>query len=225
MTPKYSAGSSHLADRIKKKVPTGPTKMGPKTALNANEEKVIVKWLIDANKRGFPKKLDDIYNAVQFLIKSKNRVNRFKNNRPSRAWYRKFIKRHPEIGKITKSNDSKKNIRKFNDYLDTENASAIILDRRRILMAIESNFTMSAESGDKIKPKRWKNIYQGQPINERDTISASGETASPFVVSPHGSLTEVDINVPNTRSDSGWVESQTFREFITDGLTKLVKDN
>lgn len=55
---------------------------GPSTVLTTNEEKTLVKWLLESCKKGFPRRREDLQNSVKLFLDEQERTSPFKNNLP-----------------------------------------------------------------------------------------------------------------------------------------------
>lgn len=59
---------------------------------------MLVGWVIDCAKMGFPTNKDGLCESVKKLLdEGDHQQKHFINNRPGRKWYYSFLKRHPEI--------------------------------------------------------------------------------------------------------------------------------
>lgn len=181
-------------------------------------------------------KTDDLLNTVQRIMVKAKRPNRFRNNRPGVTWKNEFFKRHPEIvAKNSKraTGNSEKWFKSLQNHLKTVDASDILRDPRRVFMAVESNFSIDSQTDGKVIPKRWKNVYHsksdGHTITVLLTFSAFGDSVLPFVVLPQSppkiDVPSVPIDWLKARSDSGWMESETFHTFMKEGFSKLVESD
>lgn len=243
----YGVPKSTIQDRISGRIPEGPRKMGPNTVLNMREEKRLVKWMTDLTKCGFPRKPDDLLNTVQNITREENRKTPFKDYRPGKTWYAAFLKRHPELSLRTPQGISKGRaivteesirlwFRDLESYLESQNASDVLLDPKRVFNCDETSFSMCPKTGKVIAPVGWKNVYTIQPGNEKETItvlftfSADGDTVTPMVVFPHvRPPKEITDSVPDSwflgRSETGWMRSETFFEYIANGFNQWLTDN
>lgn len=74
---------------------------GKTTNLLAEEEKQFVEWILHMLDNGFPVEKGQLLDAVKLYLDSQKRHLRqsinFKDNRPGRDWYERFLNRHPEI--------------------------------------------------------------------------------------------------------------------------------
>ena len=73
------------------------TSKGPKKVLSTNEEDTLVQWLIECQKKGFPKTALDLQSSVKAFIENDKRPYPSTDNCPGRGWCRAFFKRHPQL--------------------------------------------------------------------------------------------------------------------------------
>lgn len=96
--------------------------------------------------------------------------------------------------------------------------------------------SVCAQKQEKLSPKGWKNVYTIQKGSEKETItclftfSANGGTVTPMVVFPYvRPPKDVIDSVPDSwciaLSESGWMRSETFFEFIANGFNRWLVDN
>ena len=87
------------ATLIKKLVTNQDTigKSGPPTVLSAEEEAMIVTWVMEKERIGYPMHPNLVKLAIQSVLKKSPRPNPFKNNLPGDKWFKLFLIRHPEI--------------------------------------------------------------------------------------------------------------------------------
>ena len=107
--------------------------------------------------------------------------------------------------------------------------SDIMLDPTRIFNTDETCIQLCPKSGKVLGFRGWKNIYEVAAGPEKSnltflgTFSASGEVVAPMLIYPYVRLPEdIVCNVPDEfyigRSDSGWMKSETFYEFIANAF-------
>ncbi|KAK9754853.1 DDE superfamily endonuclease [Popillia japonica] len=65
---------------------------GHKTYLTKDEENKIVEWILDSQKKGFPRRHMDIQLSVKAFIDADNRPTPFKDNMPGNKWFKLFCK-------------------------------------------------------------------------------------------------------------------------------------
>ncbi|KAG5872084.1 hypothetical protein JTB14_006430 [Gonioctena quinquepunctata] len=116
-------------------------------------------------------------------------------------------------------------------YLQRAEASDILTDPSRIFNGDETCFAMCPKSGKVLAPKGYKNVHEIERGSEKETItvllvfSADGKTLTPMVVFPFVRPNKAIVDsVPSEwfigRSESGWMKSDTFFEYIANGLNK-----
>lgn len=137
-----------LAYKVSGKFPLH-CKSGVSTILTEAEENLLVQWILNVAKTGFPVTKDQLLNSVAMLVKKLKRPNNFTNGRPGRHWFEGFLQRHSEISQrmtqnLTSSRAavSETNIRRWfneiNEYFITNNIE--INDPRQIFNADETAF-------------------------------------------------------------------------------------
>lgn len=126
-------------------------KTGVPTILSPEEEKILVDWILNMAKQGFPITKTQLCDSVQILMTELKRPNPFPDNRPQRHWYEGFLSRHKEISTRVTQNLSNPRARvteaqirnwfleidtylRDNDYLD------IFKDPRRVYNCDETAF-------------------------------------------------------------------------------------
>lgn len=67
------------------------------TVLTEGEEAQFVNWMTDIVRRGFSVSKEALKDSVQEHINQTGRQTCFKNNRPGRDWFERFITRHPTV--------------------------------------------------------------------------------------------------------------------------------
>lgn len=244
---RYGVPRGTLQDRLHGRIQEGARRMGPQTVLSQDEETHLVDWLIQLSKCGFPRKKDDLLNTVQTIILAGNRKSPFTDGRPGKKWYSSFLRRHniltdrvPEgITKgraIVTEEMIRKWFRELTVYLENINSADILSDPNRIMNGDETSFSMCPKTGKVIAPKGWKNVYELQLGNAKETITvllvftASGKTIAPTVVFPYvRPPRDVVESMPPDwflgRSDSGWMKSEIFYEYVVNGVNKWIDEN
>nr|CAI5846663.1 unnamed protein product [Callosobruchus analis] len=51
------------------------------------EEKILVDWVLESHKKGFPRRKEDLWVSVKAFLDEKPRPNPFKDNMPGEGWY------------------------------------------------------------------------------------------------------------------------------------------
>jgi hypothetical protein len=244
---KYGVPRGTIQDRLHGRVKEAPRRMGPATVLTQDEETHLENWLTELAKCGFPQKKNDLFTSVQKIVSAKNKKTPFKQNRPGEKWYRAFIRRHPKLSlreaegltkarSIITEESIKKWFRELKQFLEESQVLDILEDPSRIFNGDETSFSMCPKSGKVLAPKGYKNIYEVKKGNEKETItvllvfSADGRTLTPMVVFPFVRPNKAIVDsIPSGwflgRSESGWMRSDTFYEYIANGLNKWLNEN
>lgn len=232
---KYGIPKGTLFNKLKGKVPL-IRKMGPETVLTIAEEAQLEKWIIEKALLGFPMHPDEVKDSVQRVLKGINRQNPFVDDRPGRKWLKLFLNRHKnvtqrnaEIISKARASVSEEGIRSWfqelEQYLQNENCADILIDPMRIFNADETGLQTCPKSGKLLGPKNYRNFYEIASGPEKEcvtvlcTFSAAGASVPPMVVYPYKRIPrDIAANFPDDwgigRSDSGWMTSATFYEFI-----------
>nr|CAH7750980.1 unnamed protein product [Callosobruchus chinensis] len=232
----YGIPKSTLSNKLNKKVPM-ERKMGPTTVLSKEEEKELVIWILNKAKLGFPLSGEDVKDSIQNVLKQCPRPNPFKDDRPVKKWLALFLSRHPEVVKRNAEAISKARatvtkhsiaewFAELREYLHSTNAIDIFEDAERILNCDETGCLTCPHSGKVLGPKNYKNLYEISAGKQKEAItvlcnySAGGSVMPPMVVYPYKRMPEKIIkSMPDDwavgRSDSGWMVSATFYEYVT----------
>lgn len=237
---------STLSTKVNNKVPIF-RKMGPNTILSEAEESKIVKWILAKAKVGFPVHPENIKDSIQKILQSSPRKNPFNDNRPGKKWLISFLKRHQEIAMknteiISKARAAvtENSIRYWFDgvssFLKENNSLDLLSDGRRIINCDETGIQLCPKSGKVLGPKNIKNFYEISKSSEKENItvlctySADGSILPPMIIYPYKRIPcHIYQSVPDTwgigRSDSGWMVSATFFEYIANIMYPWLVNN
>lgn len=213
--------------------------------LTEEEEDVLSKWIIACSKKGFPRRKDDIIQAVKTFLDEVPRNNPFQNNTPGKTWYYAFLRRKPELSLRTaeavttaSSNVSANDIRKWftqiSAYLKEKGLIDILDDPRRIFNADETNFMFCPKNRKVLAPRGSKNVYTIESQSKTNltvmfSFRADGKMVPPMIIYPYKRLPkEIIDSVPKGWgigcSENGWMKSELFYEYIGNVLhPSLVK--
>lgn len=61
--------------------------MGPQTILTAEEEDILVKWLVAMSEKHFPINRQLLTESVQKITLDQGKANPFTNNKPGKKWF------------------------------------------------------------------------------------------------------------------------------------------
>ncbi|XP_025205825.1 uncharacterized protein LOC112602107, partial [Melanaphis sacchari] len=231
---KFGISRSTLQFRLKNL--NGKTSCGPATVLSDKEEELLQTWIIESCKKGFPRRKEDLQMSVKQFLDVNNRLTPFKNNMPGNGWYRAFMQRHPLISirtseRVTTASAcvSEKDIKKwFSDihqYLVDEKLDDILQDPTRLFNGDETGFSLCPKTKSVLAPKGAKDIYEVAVGNAKEnltvmfTFNAAGDMCHPMVIYNYQRIPQDIVNSvpPNWgigHSESGWMKSEVFYEFI-----------
>ncbi|KAG5888692.1 hypothetical protein JTB14_026260 [Gonioctena quinquepunctata] len=68
------------------------------------EEKILVNWILNIAKQGFPITKTQLYDSVRILMIELKRPSPFPDNGLQRHWYEGFLSRHKQISKRVTQN-------------------------------------------------------------------------------------------------------------------------
>nr|UUG47255.1 ORF42 [Bracoviriform inaniti] len=216
-------------------------KKGPATILLPKEEELIKNWIIDKARLGFPMHPEDVKDAVQKIVVEEKRPNPFTNNRPGKKWFSLFLQRNPDIAlknteilsKARASVTEEHILNWFEEllkYLKEEEAEDLLNDPRRILNLDELGMLTCPKTGRLLGPRGEKNLYriaggpEKQSISVLCTFSGDGTSYDPMIIYPYkrNIPREIKVSIPDGYSfgisDSGWITSATYYEYIANVL-------
>lgn len=216
------------------------TRPGPDTVLSNPEETEIVKWIITASRKGFPRRKEDVIKSVKLFLDEHPRTNSFVDNTPGEGWYKLFLKRHPELSIRTSeavssasSKLSEKLIRNWftqvEEYLKENDLFHILSDPSRVYNGDETNFILCPKNTKVIALKGTKNVYEIDHAQSKScvtvmfTFSADGVITPPMIIYPLKRMRpEIQKSVPSEwgigLSDSGWMKAELFIQYIQNVL-------
>lgn len=94
-------------------------KSGPSATLTQAEENALVEYIMKMSKIGYGLTKSQLFDEVESIIKEDGRPNPFKDDRPSRDWYMRFLKRHPILGERVSENLGKERAMVSAEKIDT----------------------------------------------------------------------------------------------------------
>lgn len=219
--------------------------LGPSPILSSLEEKELVGWIIDCQKKGFPRRKEDVQVSVKQFLDDNPRENPFTNNYPGHGWYKSFLKRNPELTErkseaitAASSKISESDIRKWFSniecYLKEKSYDNILQFPERIFNGDETNFQLCPQNKKVLAPKGAKNIYEIDGAQAKSSLtvlfcfSASGQTSPPLIIYPYKRMPrDIAESVPEgfhaSCSDTGWMKSEIFYEYIGNVFYPFVK--
>ena len=112
----------------------------------------------------------------------------------------------------------------------------IFEDASRIFNSDESNIQLCPKTGKVIGLRGWKNVYELGPAPEKSTLtflgtfSARGDIVQPMIIFPYLRVPkDIVRSVPNEfmigATETGWMRSETFYEFISNGFIPYLDEH
>ncbi|XP_017301521.2 uncharacterized protein LOC108252967 [Diaphorina citri] len=243
----FKVPKTTLIDKNKKKYKN--ENAGAPTILRPEEENILVQWIFRLGKAGFPVSKPQLIESVTELLKKLKRPNPFKDGIPGRHWYEGFMNRHKDIScrvaqNLTKSRADVTEVairewfKRVERYVEEESIQEVLEDPTRVFNCDETAFFLAPKENKVLVPKNMKKVYSKIANDEKDnltvllTLRADGVIASPLVIYPYKRMpTNITSKYPRGcgwglgQSDSGWMLSETFFEYVTNVLHPWLKAN
>ena len=206
------------------------------------EETMLVSFCIKYLKCGFPINRNDLCDIVQNVVQEDGHKTPFTNGRPGHFWFHGFMRRNPLFTECSaetltgaRASVTEGAIRKwFSDIhtyvVDEEHAGDVFQDPERIFNFDESNFLLARKKGNVLGPVNYKSFLQSSRENDKEGLtvlmeySATGKIAPPMIVYAYEqhiprdvaeAVASVDPTWAVGRSDTGWMTSLTFYDYMS----------
>ncbi|KAF6213605.1 hypothetical protein GE061_011326 [Apolygus lucorum] len=221
--------------------------LGRPTILTKEEEEEIQEWIMICASKGFPRRKLDIASSVAGFLQLDGRANPFSGGIPGKSWFKGFFKRHPQLSLRTSESvtqasacvtqeDLFKWFDQIEAYLKNNDYFKILEDPRRVFNSDESFFALNPENSKVVAKKGVRNVYEvdsGQAkvgLTVLFTFNAAGEQVPPMLVFPYQRIPkDIAKSVPSHwgigRSDTGWMRSEVFFEFVGNIFLRFLEDN
>jgi hypothetical protein len=232
---KYNVPRATIQFRMSQKC--SKTSFGPAPILSNVEETLLVTWIRESLRKGFPQRKEDLQASVHHFLEANPRQNPFKDNHPGEGWYKGFLRRHqelterqPEAVTLASTNVSEADIRSWfqqiETYLKEEDLFQILDDPIRVFNSDETNFQLCPKTKKVIAPRGTRNVYEvdrGQAkftLTVLFTFAASDTITAPMIIYPYKPYkpSEISMSVPKSWgigiSSNGWMKSELFYEYI-----------
>jgi hypothetical protein len=210
-------------------------KTGPETVLSSKEEDDIVKWVLYRADIGVPVTKTELLDCVQKYVQTVDKKTPFTDDRPSRHWYEGFRKRHPELSirkpqhlSTTRAAVSREDLQEWfinsEKYLQSKNL--LNIPPTRIFNCDESSILLCPDAESVLAEKGSRAVYKivdggKEALTVLFMYRADGTRAPPMLMYSYKKSVPKKI-VDNTPtgwgigvSDSGWMTTETFYEYIT----------
>ena len=209
-------------------------KSGPPTTFTPQEEQILVDWIIQMGKAGFPITKIQLLNSVTELVNILNKDNNFAQGRPGRAWFEGFLRRHNEISlRFTETLQKYRSVVTeeklrgwFKEITEYFGEGQLINDPKRVFNCDETAIFLTP-TGEKVLVKKGSKKINRIVANDSKknysvliTANADGMLPPPMVIYPYKRSIPADIvnKYPKTwaigYSERGWMTSATFYEYI-----------
>ncbi|CAH0718999.1 unnamed protein product, partial [Brenthis ino] len=244
----YGVPKTTVHDRISGKVANNKKpKVGPDPILGREGEEKLKTWVLDMAKCGFPINKKELLESVANIVRDTNIKNPFKDGVPGDTWYQAFLRRHPDVNvrepeginnarAAVTENRVRFWFKDLKEYMKSIDALDVFDNPTRIFNGDETGFSLCPKSGKVLGPRGYKNLYIIKKTNDKENISvlivfsADGKICPPLVIFPYVRPPKTLIeSMPPTwilgRSESGWMKSDVFFEYISNSFhTWLIKN-
>lgn len=173
------------------------TQTGAKTFFTPEEENLLVNWVLDLAKKGFPiTKANFMYRVGKLTAKLNVKL---KNETLSKKWFESFIRRHPSASlraaqnlTISRATVTQQNLydwftEVFNYLKETKNEQ-LWKKPEKLFKLDESAFFFNPKENLVLAGKGEKNVYTKSGSNEKECLSvlvggnAAGDLCPPMVI-------------------------------------------
>lgn len=93
----YQVPRTTLRHKIQGEAPVTTGHVGRESVLGSRVEAILVDWLLETSRMGFPTTKDVLLNSVKQFVVTQHLETPFTNNTPGRKWFENFMKRHPVL--------------------------------------------------------------------------------------------------------------------------------
>lgn len=205
--------------------------------LSIDDEHCLAKWVQTMQATGFYLTQRRVYNSAELMIKNRNKVHRFRKKGIRLAWYKEFVKRHPETKLKNGPHNSDPIESKVSDWLlmvknyicdHHRRADDVLLNPNRIFSMNELAFALQLQPGPGVVVEK-KCAYAYHLRNsDCDEVAvmiggnAVGLIAPPMVLFDRMRLPKIEneYNVPASwtigGSETGWMTASQLYQYIVD---------
>ncbi|KAJ8974948.1 hypothetical protein NQ317_016181 [Molorchus minor] len=207
---KYKIPRSTLQFRLGQKFTK--TTLGPNPVLSKEEEEILVNWILESHRKGFPRRKEDL------------QISAMDGTKPFLKRHNFLTERVPEAVTAASSRVSENDMRKWFLHIET-----YLKDENYFDILKETCFLLCPKNKTVIAPKGSRNVYEvdNAPAKSNLTVlftfSAQGEVTPPFIIYPYKRLpASIASSVPDQwgigTSPNGWMKTELFFEYIANVL-------
>lgn len=239
----YQVPRSTLRHKLRGEAPLTSGRVGPESILGPKIEQILVDWLLDSCRMGFPITKDGLVNTVKKLVESEHIKTYFTNNTPGRKWFEGFLKRHPIISQKkaeylsqTRAAVTETFIRNW--FSEVKNLLKedleILKDPQRVFNMDETAMCLAPKGGLFLAEKGKSTYYVSASSDKENittlfTVNASGEIAPPLTIFKYERLPQacIDKAPPGWgigKSENGWMTYVSFYEYFTNVFDNYLVD-
>ncbi|KAJ8952744.1 hypothetical protein NQ318_008058 [Aromia moschata] len=220
---------------------------GPSPVLSVEEEHTLVEWILECQRKGFPRRKTDIKISVKKYLDEVKRTSIFRDNLPGDKWFNAFLRRPVNLRVRTSeavtnasSQISAKDIKswfiKVQSYLKEKELFLILDDPAIIFNGDETAFMLCPKKSKIVAQKGSKDVYEVDTASAKSNLTvmfsfcANGLTTPPMIIYPYKRMPK-DIlnNFPDGwglgYSDNGWMKAELFYEYIANVFHKSLVAN
>lgn len=217
---------------------------GPASILGSENEQRLVEWIMYRSNNGFPITKIQLFNSVRALLNKMGMTSIFPDNRPGRAWYNAFLKRHKLSERIFQNLSSGRSfvtedlIRSWFAEVKRhlEPLGMVNIDPSRVFNCDETAFIL-APKGEKVLVRQGeRTVYNFINRDEKECLTtmicgnASGQLAPPMVMFACARMSaSLTASIPGSwgveKSENGWVNSEACWKWVVNCFYPWLKQN
>ncbi|XP_039302911.1 uncharacterized protein LOC120357158 [Solenopsis invicta] len=217
--------------------------VGRESVLGSRVEAILVDWLLETCRMGFPITKDVLLNSVKKFVETDNLETPFTNNTPGRKWFENFMKRHPALSMKKAEYLSKTRAAVTEQYIRNwfSEVQILLKDNSDVLEDPQRVFNMDetavylAPKGGLVIAEKGKPTYDVFTSSDKEnittlfTVNAAGEIAPPLTVFkyerlPQACLAKAPPGWGIGKSENGWMTYIAFYEYFANVFNKYLQD-
>lgn len=233
-----------LRNKLEGKSPRESTgRCGFDSYLGRDNEEMLVKWVLECCKMGFPITKDGLLTSVQKIVNELKIKTPFLNGRPGRTWFYSFLNRHKEIAQkkaeyLHRGRGAVTEVKIRNWFKEVEETLGddknVLEVPERVFNMDESGFTLAPKIGVVLGP-RGRHVYDERTASDKENVTtlfavnASGMFAPPLTIFKYDRIpSNVAKSAPKHwgigKSENGWMTAECFFEYITNVFVPFVRE-
>lgn len=230
-----------LSDRVNHKVQL-QSKSGVCTVLSESDEVALKNYIKYMAQRGFPLSISQVKGFALCIANKSNGNNKFAAQGPSKAWWRNFRRRHPDLGlrrpdALDRGRSSLGNIEVIRSYFEllekTLKENDLMDKSHRIYNCDEAALYLNKSAGQKVVvPVRTKHAHSlsiatNEHISVHCCANAAGTAIPPMIIYsktlPGGAYhKDGPVNAIYSCSESGFMNQELYLQWFKKQFLKHV---